>query len=126
MNPDSTTVVVDDDDDPLAGEPELRKELATMFLEDCPKLLSEIRGAMTQQDGTALKLAAHKLKGSTGVFRVQSAFDASLRMEHIGNECDWDHAEEAWKTLNREMVDLSATLTKLTKSTTTTVSDMGS
>jgi HPt (histidine-containing phosphotransfer) domain-containing protein len=105
-------------DDPLAGDPELRKELAAMFLEDCPKLLSEIRAALTQHDGPGLKLAAHTLKGSAGVFKVQPAFDAALRMEHVGRDCDWDHSEEAWNVVTQEMASLSATLTNLTKSTT--------
>jgi len=108
MNPDA--------DDPLDGDPELRNELAGMFLEDCPKLLSEIRAALTRHDGPTLKLASHTLKGSAGVFKVQPAFDAALRMEHIGRNCDWEHAEEAWKTITVEMARLSVILTDLMKS----------
>lgn len=100
-------------DDPLTGDPELRKQLAGMFLEDCPKLLLEIRTAATARDGPALKLAAHTLKGSAGVFKIPSAFEAALRMEHIGKESDWCHAEEAWDVLNGEMASLSSTLRKL-------------
>jgi len=102
-------------DDPLDGDPELRKELAVMFLEDCPKLLSEIRNAMTQHDGPSLKMAAHTLKGSAGVFHVQTASDAALLMEHVGQDGDWDHAEEAWASVKKEMANLSATLADLTK-----------
>lgn len=97
-------------DDPLADDPGLRQELAQMFLEDCPKLLSEIRAAMTRRDGTSLKLAAHTLKGSAGVFKAQRALEAALRMEQIGKECDWEQAETAWSAVNREMAWLSATL----------------
>ena len=97
-------------EDPLAGEPELRKELVGMFLEDCPKLLSDIRAAITNRDGPTLKFAAHTLKGSTGIFKVQPAFDAALRMEQIGKESDWDHAEAAWDVLNIVMARLTATL----------------
>lgn len=103
-------------DDPLAGDPELRKELAVMFLEDCPKLMSEIRTAVTKHDGPSLKLAAHTLKGSAGVFKVQPAFDAALRMEHIAKEEDWDHSEEAWSVVSHEMARLSASLTEITNS----------
>ena len=104
-------------DDPLAGDPELRQELAAMFLDDCSKLLLEIRAAMTQHDGPTLKHAAHTLRGSAGVFRVQAAFDAALRMERIGKEEDWDHADEAWCIVDREMARLSATLEELVSST---------
>ncbi len=104
---------INESDDPLEGDPELRQELAAMFLEDCPRLLSEIHAAMLAEDGPALKLAAHTLKGSAGVFRVQAAFDAALRMEHIGKDCDWGRADEAWSDVNKEMARLSATLTGL-------------
>ena len=100
-------------DDPLAGEPELRRELATMFLEDCPRLLSEIRTATTAHDGPSLKIAAHTLKGSAGVFRVQSAYDAALQMEHVGQQCDWEHAEVAWKSLKEQMAEISLQLNEL-------------
>jgi PAS domain S-box-containing protein len=112
-------------DDPLTGDAELRRELSVMFLEDCPKLLSEIRTALDQRDGPSLRLAAHTLKGSAGIFRVQSAFDAALRMEHLGQNCDWDHAEEAWTRVNIEMANLSATLADLTDSTATAASPFG-
>jgi two-component system sensor histidine kinase/response regulator len=109
----STAIADSTSDDPLAGDPELRKELAGMFLEDCPKLLLEIHTAATAHDGPALKLAAHTLKGSAGVFKIAPAFDAALRMEHVGKESDWSHAEEAWEVLNREMANLSSILRKL-------------
>jgi two-component system sensor histidine kinase/response regulator len=103
-------------DDPLADDLELRQELAAMFLEDSPRLLSEIRDAMNQHDGPALKFAAHTLKGSAGVFRVQPAFEAALRMEHVGRDSDWNHAEEAWINVNKEMSGLSAMLREPTGS----------
>jgi len=112
MNPNAELVSRENSasDDPLAGDPELRQELAQMFLEDCPKLLLEIRTTLDRHDGGALKIAAHTLKGSAGVFRVHPAFDAALRMEHIGKDCDWDHSEMAWSLLNKEMARLSASL----------------
>ena len=102
-------------DDPLAGDPDLRRELAAMFLEDCPKLLSEVRAAVTARDGPSLKRAAHTLKGSVGVFKFQSAFDAVLRMEHVGNDSDWAHAEEVLETVDGEMAVLKAMLTDIAR-----------
>lgn len=107
MSPNAELIV---SDDPLADEPELRQELAEMFLVDCPKLLLEICGALKRRDGGALKIAAHTLKGSAGVFRVQPAYNAALHMERIGSECDWDHAEMAWIEICTEMAHLSASL----------------
>ncbi len=71
---------------------------------------------MIQHDGSSLKLDTHTLKRSAGVIRVQSACDAALRMEHVGRDCDWNHAEEAWINVNKEMAGLSAMLLELTGS----------
>ena len=38
-------------------------ELAEMYIEDGPALLSDIKNAIAQQDATALKNSAHALKG---------------------------------------------------------------
>jgi len=116
----SDTAVGSDSDDPLAGDPELRKELAQMFLEDYPKLQSAIRESMTRRDGPSLKHAAHTLKGSVGVFKVEPAFDAVVRIEHIGEKCDWEHAEEAWVGFVGEMAGLSAMLSILLNPTSRT------
>ena len=51
----------DASDDPLAGDPDLRKELSVMFLEDCPKVLSVIRNGITQHDESSLdEFASHQ------------------------------------------------------------------
>jgi signal transduction histidine kinase/DNA-binding response OmpR family regulator/HPt (histidine-containing phosphotransfer) domain-containing protein len=100
--------------DPTDGDLELRKELAVMYLEDSPKLIAEIRAAVTRRDGRALKQAAHTLKGSVGVFRDQAAFDSVFRMEQIGKESAWDHFYDAWNVMDAELVRLTAELTQLT------------
>ena len=100
--------------DPTEGDLELRKELAVMYLEDSPRLIAEIRAAVTRRDGRALKQAAHTLKGSVGVFRDQAAFDSVFRMEQIGKESDWDHFYDAWNVMDAELVRLTAELTQLT------------
>lgn len=100
-------------DDPLAGDPELRRELAAMFLEDCPRLLREIHDAIVRRNGPDLKIAAHTIKGSSGVFKDQAAYDAALRMEHLGRDSNWAQVDDAWNVLNTEMARLSADLAAL-------------
>lgn len=90
------------DGDPLADDPELRHELAAMFLEDGPKQLAEVGAALDKRDAVALKAAAHMLKGSVGVFKDQATFEAASRLEHIRRDSDWPPAEAAWQDLNRE------------------------
>ena len=87
-----------------------RRELAGMFLEDCPISMSEIRAAMASRDGPALKLAAHTLKGSAGAFQDREAVEAASRMEMVGRDGDWDQAEASGLLLSREIGRLTASL----------------
>ena len=103
-------------DDPLEGDPALRKELAVMFLEDAPKLLADLRGALQQHDDEALRLIAHRLKGSVGVFKVPSAYEAVFHMERIGHDGRWDDAEAAWEVVEGELARLMADLADFMKS----------
>lgn len=99
--------------DPLEGDPELRVELAKLFLEDYEQSLSRIRQLIADRQALDLRKEAHTLKGSTGVFRDQAAFDAAFLMEMIGKNAAWDRAEAAWDTLSRETDRLATVLTRL-------------
>ena len=100
----STTAVA------LEEDMAFRRELAEMFLEDCPISMSEIRAAMASRDGPALKLAAHTLKGSAGAFQDHEAVEAASRMEMVGRDGDWEHAEASGLILTREIDRLTASL----------------
>jgi HPt (histidine-containing phosphotransfer) domain-containing protein len=104
-------------DDPLANDPELRKELATMFLEDSPQQLSEIQAAMSAHDAPALKMTAHTIKGSIGVFKDKAAYETALRLEHVGRDSDWPAAEGGFQALRTEIARLTEVLKKLVSST---------
>jgi len=93
--------------------PEFLKELAHMFLEDAPRLMLHIRNAIEDRNASDLKLAAHTLKGSVGVFKDQPAFDAAFQMERIGRDADWENAESVWTTLTAEIKRLTGKLTAL-------------
>ena|GEM_PF-1167512 len=99
--------------DAFAEDPVFLAELAGMFLEDCPNLVSSIRTAIDVQDAAELKLAAHTLKGSIGVFKDRSAFDAAFEMECAGRDGDWEQAERIWQGLNEELTRLSGFLKAL-------------
>jgi HPt (histidine-containing phosphotransfer) domain-containing protein len=96
--------------EPLEGDKAFQLELAGMFLEECPKSLSAIRAAVSGRDGPALKFAAHTLKGSAGVFNDKAAVAAARRMEMVGRDADWEHAEATGLVLTREISRLTASL----------------
>jgi PAS domain S-box-containing protein len=88
-------------------------ELASMFLEDSLQLLSRIRSAIDDHDAEGLRLAAHTLKGSTGVLKDQAAFEAAAAMEHLGRDAAWERVEEAWNQLSASMDQLTTRLNEL-------------
>ncbi len=98
---------------PLGEDPVFLRELAGMFLEDCPNLMSSIRESIDGRDAAKLKLAAHTLKGSSGIFNDRLAFEAALAMEHVSRDADWDRAEPVWLTLSAEMDRLCEHLSTL-------------
>ena len=92
---------------------EFQRELALVFLEDCPRSLAEIRAAVAAHNGAALTLAAHSLKSSARILKDDRATEATLRMEVIGREGDWDNAAAASLVLTREMTRLTARMIDL-------------
>ncbi len=95
------------------GDVELLRELAGLFLDECPKRTAEIRQAILQENATKLQEAAHTLKGSVGNFGFPAAFEAARHLETIGREQDWAHAEAAWSTLEDALARLESALTEL-------------
>jgi len=95
------------------GEPELLKELVTLFLEDCPQLCDGIRGAAERGDAQGMERAAHKLKGSVANFAAPAAYEAALRLEVIGHDGHLDQATEALGQLESALEELRPKLLNL-------------
>src|SRR6185436_5767512 len=84
----------------VSGDAELLNELAGLFLDECPRHLTEIRGALDEKDGARLARAAHTLKGSVAALSAGSAFEAARRIEDAGRQEDWARADRAWVDLD--------------------------
>ena len=96
------------------GDVELLAQMAELFLDDCPRLLSEIQEAITRSDSKALEYVAHTLKGSVGNFSAVAASDAALRLEMMGRDGDMTHAAEAYTALEAEIKRFESALAALT------------
>ena len=95
------------------GDTELLAELVDLFIEDYPKLLSQIEQAMADKNAESLASRAHTLKGSVGNFAAQSAFDAALRLEKLAREGNLDKAQDAYNKLAQEIQRLIPALQAL-------------
>lgn len=89
--------------DRVGGDTELLGEIVALFLDDYPRLLSEIRDAFQQGDAERLEKSAHTLKGSVSNFAAEAAVQAALKLETIGRSRDVAEAPTAIMQLEKEM-----------------------
>jgi CheY-like chemotaxis protein len=87
------------------GDRELLKEIAGLFFEDTPRLLTEVRNAIQRGDGRALERSAHALKGSVSNFGARTASEAAYSLEQMGRNGDFAKAPETFARLEQQ-VDL--------------------
>lgn len=99
----------------LGGDLELLQEIAGLFREDCPKLLSEIRSAIHGANPTALERAAHTLKGCVANFGAQAAVEAAFHLEKIGRSRQIDNAPSACERLETEIARFQQALDALAR-----------
>ena len=61
-----------------------------------PKLVAEIRAAISSNEPARLELAAHTLKGSADIFAAKNAVQACWNLECMGKNGQIDKAAAAW------------------------------
>lgn len=97
------------------GSVKTLKELVELFFEDGPTLMGRIREAITNGDATALRSAAHAMKGSVAVFAAGPAEEAAWRLESMGRDENLADAQEAWSDLKTQIERLKPALTDLAR-----------
>ena len=95
------------------GDRELLKELVNLFLQDGPKLRTELQAALAARDGKRLQRAAHTLKGIVDLFQAKAAHAAALQLEQFARDCDFSQAERAIANLEQELARLEPALAAL-------------
>ncbi len=98
----------------VQGDRSLLKELIQAFLEECPGLIEDISGAIDRRDGDALRLSAHRLKGSMRYFGATRAFDQAYILESLGRDGSLDGdikaADEPLSAVRQEIAGLQPAL----------------
>ena len=98
----------------LVGRDEsLMREIITLFLDEAPRLLAQIRSALTDGNLFALQFAAHALKGSVANMAAVRAFGAALELETVARAGRLDDALNATAALESEIERLGRVLTRL-------------
>jgi CheY-like chemotaxis protein len=99
----------------VGGDIELLRELVGVFWTDCPRMLGEIKTAMTESSPNALEIAAHAFKGSLGYFGPSSALQAVQQLEKLGHEGRLEGAGKSYSDLEKGLAELKPALDALQK-----------
>lgn len=95
------------------GDRELLVEMADLFLDEYPRLLSTLRDAVAHGNAPTAAYAAHTLKGSVANFAAMPAFTAAQRIERIARQGDLAQAHAAFADLEAQLTRLKPVLTNL-------------
>ncbi len=99
----------------VEGDRELLLKLIGRFLDQYPKVLSEIRASVNRRDSAMLERSSHKLKGSVSHFGARKAYDSARRLEEMGRNGDLVGAEEATVVLETEICRLQNDLAEFSR-----------
>jgi two-component system sensor histidine kinase/response regulator len=94
------------------GDSELLKELAGIFLQECPRMLDAIRVALRAADLKALESAAHTLKGSVGNFPVSGPWETAQRLELLAKSGQPSGAQEIFHVLEQQIAEFNQILAR--------------
>ena len=97
----------------VGGDLDLLKEIATLFLEEYPRELDDLRKAIATGDAHLLERTAHGLKGSVANFGARAAVDAAFLLEQFGKARKLDQAPLTLTALERALACLHAELSSL-------------
>jgi PAS domain S-box-containing protein len=94
----------------VAGDADLLRELVTIFCDDCPRIVDEIRAAIRAGNAAELRRAAHTLKGSAGNFGANDVCNAALHLETMAQQGDLAVADKAFAVLEEAVRGLRMAL----------------
>jgi signal transduction histidine kinase/CheY-like chemotaxis protein/HPt (histidine-containing phosphotransfer) domain-containing protein len=95
----------------VQGDHALLLELGAIFLEDAPAHMIAMRDAIASGDATALRFAAHTLKGSAATLTARRVASGALVLESMGKAGDLSGAAAAFANLETAMEELRVRLT---------------
>ena len=88
-------------------------ELIDAFLDDSPKLITDLQKSLVGKDIEAFRRSAHALKSNSGSFGAQMLYAQAKELEMLAREKKLDSAGEKIKTLMNEYTKVEQILKKL-------------
>ena len=87
----------------LGGDEELARQLVTLFIEECPRMMAQVRESVAQDNPDLVRRAAHAFKGSVSNFTADGPTVTAFALETIGREARLDEASVLLAQLEREV-----------------------
>ncbi|MCS7471523.1 response regulator [Stieleria sp. ICT_E10.1] len=91
------------------------KEVAQLLIDECPKMIHEIREGLTNQDANQVRRGAHTLKGSADWFAAKRVVATAKQLENHAHDGDLDSASTVLPELEAEVRQLVDAVKELTK-----------
>jgi len=88
------------------GDRQLLVELVELFMQECPRLLQNIRSSIEQGSFTDIQKFSHKLKGSALQFSGRGAAAAAGALEDAAKGKSLQEAERLFAKLSEEIIHL--------------------
>ena len=97
----------------VGGDEQLLREIAVLFIEECPRAFAEIQEAVAAGDAAKLENAAHALKGSVSNFGARNAVETAFRLEQMGRANQITEAAGLLSTLESALLAVCTELATL-------------
>lgn len=94
----------------VKGDLDLLRIVMETYLEESPQLVTAMRQAIEQADGSRLNMAAHSLKGSLRFFGAEQGFQLAYQLELMGREKEIDKATATLGELEAFLAQLTPRL----------------
>ncbi len=98
----------------LGGDTELLDDVLKVFLEECPKMLDQIRGAVDGGDPNVVRRTAHSMKGALLNISAAPAAAEASQLELLGSEERLGEGAPVLERLQQEIERLQQVLAEQT------------
>ncbi len=88
----------------VGGDEELLRELAVVFLQECPRWLADLREGVDRMNRIKINGAAHPLNSSLGTFGATGAQAFALELENMARQNDLADGPDMLKQLETELM----------------------
>ena len=98
----------------LGGDTELLDDVLQVFLEECPRMLEEVRGAVHGGDPKLVHRTAHSMKGALLNISAAPAAAEASQLEELGSEERLTEVAPVLERLRQEIERLQQVLAEQT------------